>query len=72
MERLLVTTPIKKTWGNSEPILFLGAWCNDKGINISRDSLTCKPFAIKSKKKREDFEFIIKVEKNFVNQPKKD
>lgn len=68
MERLLVTTPIKKTWGNSEPILFLGAWCNDKGINISRDSLTCKPFAIKSKKKREDFEFIIKVEKKLLTQ----
>ena len=27
MERLLVSTAIEETWGDGEPVLFLGEWC---------------------------------------------
>lgn len=68
MHRLLVTTAIKETWGDSEPILFLGKWCNYKNINIPRDYVICEPFAIQPKKKKEDFKFIIKTEKKLLSQ----
>lgn len=42
-DRLLVLTGIEKTWGNGEPVYFLGEWCkyyNKKDIWSKLDSIT--------------------------------
>lgn len=68
MERLLVTTSIKETRADSEPILFLGKWCIDKDEYISTDYIVCKPFGIQPKIRKNNFEFIIEVEKKLLPQ----
>ncbi len=68
LKRLLVTTSIKETCIDSEPILFLGKWCVDTDDDISSDYIVCKPFGIKPKIKKNNFEFIIDVEKKLLPQ----